>query len=171
MLAIRDARLAIFDCEPKHSMKMMESAKAFLGQAQKDAPVFKMSSKGMVGGKAVETTSESRKVQRVPVDGQITLADDFVTTPEKQVHVDKANEHLKKGDQAKALEELRLGEIDVNYTRIWMPIASAERHLDQAVKLASAGKYYEANLALKAIEDSMTVDSITLSDLPKSTVK
>lgn len=72
-------------------------------------------------------------MQRVSVDGQITLADDFVMTPEKQAHVAKANEHLKNGDQTKALEELRLGEIDVNYTRIWMPLASTEKHLDQAV--------------------------------------
>lgn len=171
MLGIRDARLAIFDGKPKIAMKLMASARTFLGQAEKDAPVFETSSKEMVGGKTVEMTSESRKVKRVPVDGQLSLADDFVMTPEKQVHVNKANEHLKKGDQAKGLEELQLGEIDVNYTRLWMPIVPAEKHLDQAIKLANDGKYYEANLALKAIEDSMIVDSITLSDLPKSTAK
>ncbi len=30
----------------------------------------------------------------------------------------------------------------------------SEKHLDRAIALASDGKYYEANLALKAIEDS-----------------
>jgi hypothetical protein len=168
LLGIRDARFAIFNGQPKIAMKLMASAKTSLTQGEKDAPVFETSSKEMVGGKTVEMTSESHKIKRVPVDGQLALADDFVMTPEKQAHVDKANEHFKKGDQAKGLEELKLGEIDVNYTRLWMPIAPAEKHLDQAIKLADEGKYYEANLALKAIEDSMTVDSVTFSELPKS---
>jgi hypothetical protein len=63
-----------------------------------------------------------------------------------------------------------LGAIDVNYTRWWLPIAPTETHLDQAIKLADESKYYEANLALKAIEDSVTVDSISFSDLP-ATIK
>jgi len=28
-------------------------------------------------------------------------------------------------------------------------------------------KYYESNLALKAIDDSLTVDSVSVTDLPK----
>lgn len=168
MLSIRNARIAIFNGDPKHATQMIESAKTFVEQAQKEAPTFELSSKETVSGRVVDTASESRKVQRVPVDGRITLADDFVMTPEKQVHAEKANEQLKKGDQAKALEELRLSAINVNYTRAWMPIESAEKHLDQAIKLANGGKYYQTNLELKAIEDSVTVDSIALSELPKS---
>ena len=102
----------------------------------------------------------------VAIDGQLSLADDFVMTPEKKVHVDKANESFKKGDHTTGLQELRLGAIDVNYTRWWIPIAPAEAHLDQAIKLANESKYYEANLALKAVEDSVTLDSISFSDLP-----
>jgi hypothetical protein len=85
------------------------------------------------------------------------------------MHVDKANESFKKGDHATGLQELRLGEIDVNYTRWWLPIAPTETHLDQAIKLARESKYYEANLALKAIEDSVTIDSISFSDLTTPT--
>jgi hypothetical protein len=49
----------------------------------------------------------------------------------------------------------------------WLPIAPSETHLEQAIKLANDSKYYEANLALKSIEDSVTIDSISFSDLPK----
>jgi hypothetical protein len=38
--------------------------------------------------------------------------------------------------------------------------------LDQAIKLATESKYYEASIALKAIEDSVTMDSISFIDLP-----
>jgi hypothetical protein len=86
--------------------------------------------------------------------------------PEKKAHIDKANEHFMKGDHATGLEELKLAAIDVNYTRWWLPVAATETHLDQAMKLANENKYYEANLALKAIEDSVTMDSIGFGDLP-----
>ncbi len=168
MMNIADARLAIFNGEPKTAMKLMESAKSALAQADKDAP-----STG--GAPSVDKAKPSSmntmgpKMRSVPVDGQLSLADDFVMTPEKKVHVDKANESFKKGDHATGLEELRLGAIDVNYTRWWLPIDPTETHLDQAIKLANESKYYEANLALKAIEDSVTMDSISFSDLPTAT--
>jgi hypothetical protein len=168
MINIGDARLAIFNGEPKAAMKLMESAKTFLAQADKDAP----STGGLTTGdnaKPGAMDTMGPKMRSVPVDGQLALADDFVMTPEKKVHVDKANESFKKGDHATGLEELRLGAIDVNYTRWWLPIAQTETHLEQAMKLANESKYYEANLALKAIEDSVTMDSISFSDLPAAT--
>ncbi len=165
------ARLAIFNGEPKVSIKLMDSAKTFIGQAEKEAPVFDTTSTMAVGGKVVGTTTEKSELKRVPVDGQLTLADNFVMTPEKKGHIDKANEHFKKGEQVKAREELRLGEIDVNYTRAWMPIEQSKKHLEQAIKLANEGKYYEANVALKAIEDSVSFDSINLHELPKNVGK
>jgi hypothetical protein len=168
MMNIGDARLAIFNGEPKTAMKLMESAKTFLAQADKDAP----STGGVTPADKANPGAMNTmgpKIRSVPVDGQLSLADDFVMTPEKKVHVDKANESFKTGDHATGLEELRLGAIDVNYTRWWLPIAPTESHLDQAIKLANESKYYEANLALKSIEDSVTMDSISFSDLPTPT--
>lgn len=120
-----------------------------------------------VEGKNIGATSETEKAQMVPVDGQVVLADDFVATPEKQARINKANEHFKNGKKKEALEELRLGEIEVNYSRVWMPLASASKHIEQATKLMNDHKYYEANLALKAISDSLIVDSVNLTELPK----
>ena len=48
-----------------------------------------------------------------------------------------------------------------------MPLASTAKHLDQAIKLMNDHKYYEANLALKAVSDSITTDSVTLTEVPK----
>jgi hypothetical protein len=115
-----------------------------------------------------ETSSTKREAVSVPVDGQLMIADDFVMTPEKKAHVDKANESLKSGSHTKAIEELRLGDIDVNYTRLWMPMASSRERLEQAIRLTRDGKFYEANLALKAIEDNLFVDSVNINELRKS---
>ncbi len=53
------------------------------------------------------------------------------------------------------------------YTRAWMPLAAAAKHLDQAVKFMDAQKYYEANLSLKAIGDSIAVDSVAINEAVK----
>jgi len=164
MANIADARLAIFNGDAKVALKLMESAKKLLIEADKDAPLLGGTTSSDKTKPAI--SSADPKLRSVPIDGQLALADDFIMTPEKKVHIDKANESFKKGDHATALEELKLGAIDVNYTRWWLPIAPTESHLTQAIKLADESKFYEANLALKAIEDSVTVDSISFSDLP-----
>jgi hypothetical protein len=104
----------------------------------------------------------------VPVDGELVLAEDFVPTPEKRARIDKANEHFRNGKAKEALEELRLGDIGVLYSRAWMPLASASKRLEQATKLMDDHKYYEANLALKAIGDSITTDSVILNESIKT---
>ncbi len=168
MREVRGARFAIFNGDPKTSMQLMENAKASVAAAEKDAPSFGTRTTMSVQGKVVGTPAvKGQKAQEIPFDGQLMLGENFVMTPEKQAHIDKANEHFKNGRNKEALEELRLGEIDVSYTRLWMPIAATNKDLDQAIKLSRDHKYYEANLALKAIEDGVVVDSVSLADTAK----
>lgn len=61
---------------------------------------------------------------------------------------------------------MRPTEIDVKYRRFWVPIIPSKAHLATAIKLADDSKYYESNLALKAIEDSVKVDTVSLRGLP-----
>jgi YfdX protein len=168
--AIREiaaARVAIFDGDPKLASDMITKAKASFAKAELEAPTFTVKATESVQGKELGTTSDTAKAAMVPVDGQLVVADDFVSTPEKQARIAKANEHFKNGEQKEGLEELRLGEVEVMYNRVWMPLASASAHIEQAIKLMNDQKYYEANLALKAIDDSLTVDSVSVTDLPK----
>jgi hypothetical protein len=164
---IMAARVAIFNGDPKLAMEMIAQAKASVSKAELEAPTFTLKTTESVQGKAPDSKSQTEKAEMVPVDGQVVLADDFVATPEKQAHVSKANEHFKNGRKKEALEELRLGEIEVHYDRVFMPLASTYKHIEQATKLMDDHKYYEANLALKAIGDSFTVDSVILIDSPK----
>lgn len=159
---IEAARLAIFSDEPKTAIKMITKAKASIAKAEREAPPLAGNSSSAPG-----TPAKTGKLEMIPVDGQLVLADDFVPTPEKQMHIAKANEHFKNGKHKEALGELRLAEIELIYNRLWMPLAPTYKHLDQAIKLIDDHKYYEANLALKAIGDSLTVESLTLTATPK----
>ena len=100
----------------------------------------------------------------IPIDGQISLADTYVPTPEKTTHVTKANDHLKNGRAKEAVEELRLGNINVTYTYVMMPLTATTQCLADAMQLATEHKFYEANLSLKAAEDGLIVNSVSLVD-------
>ena len=165
--AIREigaARVAIFNGDTKLASELIIRAKASVAKAEQEAPTFKVQTEE--SGKA-GAANETVKAPMVPVDGDLVLAEDFVPTPDKRARIEKANEHFKNGNAKDALEELRLGDIAVMYTRAWMPLAAAAKHLDQAVKYMDAQKYYEANLALKAIGDSITVDSVAINEAVK----
>jgi YfdX protein len=165
--AIREigaARLAIFNGAPETAMELLNKAKTAVNKAEQEAPTFVTKTTTTAEGNAPGTTPQPEKVQLVPVDGQLVTSEDFAPTPEKSSHIAKANEHLKNGKYKEAMEELRLGEIEVRYNRVWMPLISTEKHLDQAIKLMNEQKYYEANLALKAIDDSLVVDSVLVTE-------
>lgn len=165
--AIREigaARVAIFNGDTKLASELIIRAKASVAKAEQEAPTFKVQTEE--SGKA-GAANETVKAPMVPVDGDLVLAEDFVPTPDKRARIEKANEHFKNGNAKDALEELRLGDIAVMYTRAWMPLAAAAKHLDQAVKYMDAQKYYEANLSLKAIGDSITVNSVAINEAVK----
>ena len=172
MRAVRAVRLAIFNGDPKVAVKMMGKAKKALDAAAKDESMFVADMKTLAGNKAAHgTTSTSSSATPattwIPIDGQISLADTYVATPEKTEHIAKANEHFKSGRAKEAVEELRLGEIDVTYSRVMMPLTATTKCLADAMQLADEHKYYEANLSLKAAEDGVIVDSVGLADVPQ----
>lgn len=169
MRAVRGARMAIFNGKPELASELLNTARTSLDAAAKEAPSFALKTETSIDGKLVSSESKSGKIDLIPIDAELVLADNFVLTPEKQVHVDKANAHFKRGAKKEALTELRLGEIDVTYMRVLLPIDATKKHIDEAIKLTGAHKYYEANLAMKAAEDGLLVDSVTLVDMPDDT--
>ena len=171
-LALRDveaARLAIFTGHLKTAADLIVQAKADINKASKGISAA-IQPEGTDSDSSIKAPSESapQDLAMIPVDGQLSVADDFVATPEKQAHIDKANENIKKGNHEQALEELHLGQIAIVYSRLWMPVVPAEKHLDQAADLMNQQKYYEANLALKAVGDSLTAESIALTGDPRN---
>jgi hypothetical protein len=48
-----------------------------------------------------------------------------------------------------------------------MPLKTTQKHVKSAESLLDAKKYYEANLALKAAQDGLVIDTTALVDVPK----
>jgi hypothetical protein len=153
MRSIHAARVAIFNGDPKVCGEMLTKANEDLIKAAKDETAAKM------------------KTDSIAIDGSMALADTFVPSEKKAGHIAKANEHFKAGHSKEGLEELKLGEIDVSFTRILMPLEATKKRLATAIALANEHKYYECNLALKAAEDGIETDSVSLFEVPQSSDK
>ncbi len=172
--AIHVARLAIFNGETKMADKLLDRAKKDLDEATKDAQTFASDLNAADHEKKAGEKSQAEKnnkMEMIPIDGNIAVADTFVGTTDRNKHIEKANEHLKAGQSKQALEELRLGEVDVVFTRVLLPLESTKKRVADAEKLVGEHKYYEANLCLKAAEEGVVVDAIDLVGTPKTEQK
>ena len=169
MRAARGARIAIFNGHTGLAAKLVGVAMTDLKAAEKHAAVIGPDGVFTVKSPADIGSNKPADDRFIPLDGQILLADNYVVTPEKSAAIKNANEHLAKGEHQKAAEVLKLASVDVAYSRVMMPLAATQAHLQTAADLVAKKQYYEANLALKAAQDGLKVDTISLVDtMPKS---
>ena len=156
MREIHAARLAIFNGD-------IDSATKFTSEAQTN---FNMAEKA-VGEYQIKTNKSTNSADAfIPFDMKIELSEGFVPTEDKHEHLVKANEYLKSGDQQKAIEVLRLANIEVTVSAAMLPAKSSMKHVKDAVDLLKNSKFYEANLALKAVEDSVILDFYSIDAIP-----
>lgn len=171
MREIRWGRVAIFDGDIKQAKDLLDKSKKTLTEVQKQAPelVVTVKSEEKVDGKTVSNQKMTKTKDLVPIDAGLVLSEDFVPTPEKSEKIKQANEHLKQHNTKKAIEVLREADIDISISRVLMPVNDTLNHVDKAIGLLAQNKFYEANLALKAAEDGLIVDSVLLHEpLPAS---
>lgn len=167
MRDVRAARLAIFNGDTDAAKQFVEDAKADLNKAKTDATVVK--SKNSEGNKGNENEESTQAAGNwIPIDGELMVADNFVSTPEKTEHIKQGNQKLKEGKTEEAMQHLNLAEVDIGFTRLLMPLDKTEAHINQAADLIENEKYYQANVALKAAEEGLNLDTVMLVGLPKS---
>jgi hypothetical protein len=164
MRNLNGARLAIFNGQPDRAKTYVGDAKTSIAAAVTDADKYALEVHAEHVKK--EHQENMKKDQYVPFDAALTVANEFVPTKEKAAHIAKANEHLKNGEKKKAMEELKLGEIDVAVSASMVPVEFAKAHIDDAAKLIGEHKYYEANLALKAVDDAVVVETYAVDAVP-----
>ena len=172
-MAMREAgfaRVAIFDGQLDQAQTLIEQAQAHLKDAKKNAPEITVTVKAVekMGDKTIDSTKITETNNFIPIDTSLTLAEDFVATPEKTAKINEANEHLLKGNHEKANEILKEAGIDVSVTRFLVPLDFVTSQVDKASSLLKDQKYYEANLALKGAVDSMITDTVLFTE-PGST--
>ncbi len=106
--AMRDvslARLAIFNGQPAEAKTYTNEAETALEKAKTDDTAFTKAESDLKAPSGMAQRGSGAKASTtatiwIPVDGSLTLGEDYVETPEKSAGVAKANELLKKGTQA-----------------------------------------------------------------------
>jgi hypothetical protein len=177
--AFRDvhlARLAIFDGHTDQAKKFVDAAKAAIAKAKNDDAVFVKAEASLKSpaGTSQRTTaqgggdnSSTTTTAWLPIDGALTLGEDYAATPAKAAGVAKANDQLKKGDHKQAMETLKLSGINVSFVMEVAPLDKTINGIDDADGLIWAGLYYEGNQALKGIEDAIRFDVADANGAPE----
>ncbi|MCC6195174.1 MAG: YfdX family protein [Burkholderiales bacterium] len=156
MREVQAARLAIFNGSPDQAQKFISQAKANMQLAQGKAKDF-----------AINTQKQAASGDAyIPIDTSLALSEGFKATKEKQAAIDKANQHLAKGEHKNAVEVLRLANIDLTESAALIPAKAVLSHINDAATLIGEKKYYEANLALKAAEDAVIVEAYSVDAIP-----
>lgn len=154
---IRVARISIFNGAPDDALTYAQAALANFDDALKMKDTLQVDTrKDAPDGDAY-----------LPFDTSLMLAEGFLPTEEKAEKIDKANGHIANGETDQALETLKLAEVDVTLSAALVPAQTSRDHIADAVSLIRDGKFYEANLALKAVEDSVIIESYSVDTLPE----
>jgi hypothetical protein len=98
------------------------------------------------------------------VAGDLSIAEDFTKVPAKVDAVNKANDQMKNGDRDGAIETLRLADVTIRFTLAAVPLQKTIADVDTADGLLTARQYYEANLALKKVQDSVRYAELDQTD-------
>jgi hypothetical protein len=169
---VQAARVAIYEADPDLAKKSIDDASDALEKAQTDSTAFTKAEadlKPRAGAKPDTATKPSTTpVAWLPIDGELTLGENFVATPEKSAALAEANKHLAAGDRKAAIDKLKLANVDVFYTIAAVPLAQTVADVDKAKQLIDNGKYYEANAAMKKVVDSVRYDTVAAEAEPKS---
>lgn len=160
MRNVHGARLAIFNGLPERAQTYVDAAATRIGATVKEADKY-----------ALDIKAPKADDRYVPFDASLTVLDTYKPSFERDKSIAKANEHLHKGEKKEAMEVLKLGAIDVAANTSLIPAKFAKEHIEEAAKLLSEGKYYEANLALKAVDDAVVVETYAMDAIPKPKVK
>lgn len=156
MRDVGSARLALFNGLPGQAQVYIDAAVTRSAAALKDADKYALDLKA----------SNKDGEKYVPFNAGLTVAETLEPSKEMQKHTAGANRHMRRSETKKAMETLKVDEIDFAIATDLLPIQTAKTHIEDAARLIGEGKYYEANLALKAVQDSVITEILDTDAVP-----
>jgi len=172
------ARVAIFDGRVEAAKKFVSEADRDFGKAKTDDAVFTKAEADLksahsqsyqaagTGRSASSTDAMKKPIAWLPVNGAITINEDYTADTTKTAAVADANKSLKSGDRKGAMEKLKLAGMDVDITLAVVPVEQTIRDVHQAAELINDGKYYEGSQLLRQVQESERFDIADI-DVPK----
>ncbi|MHA3914452.1 YfdX family protein [Halovulum sp. GXIMD14793] len=153
----RAARLALFEND-------IDAAKARVAEAMAEFVDAELKFNDLTIG---DTEVPEGAAEFLPFDISMTLDETFTVTEEAKQALTEAGALFQSGSDDEAIETLRLASIDVNISAALLPIVDTSEQLTAAQAALDEGKYFEANLALKALEDGVVVRVFSIDAIPE----
>jgi hypothetical protein len=123
---------------------------------------------GASNGMPAEMADQKKPIAWLPIDGAITINEDYTANPAKTAAVADANKSLKSGDRKSAMEKLKLADMKVDVTLAVIPLEQTIKYTHQAASLINDNKYYEASQVLRQAQDNLRFDIASIPDTPTS---
>lgn len=150
------ARVAIFDNKIDQAKTLLDDAIKSLSTS--DADLTKL---------MVAATDEAGATPEfLPIDTSMSMAEGFKPDDAASTALQKAKSQFDAKQNDEALDTLRVAKIDMTIQIALLPAGPTVKELKDAKALLDEGKYFETNLALKAIEDSIVVRSFSIDAIP-----
>lgn len=159
---ISATRIAIFNANMSGARALLDDAKQKLlklSDNAEEATIEEMTTSG---------TDKPVVTHWVSADGMVDVVDDYQADDMKSAHIKAANEKLKAGDHQKAMEELKLANIDVTYSRLLMPLEATMKDVNKAIDMIGKGQIYEANVVLKGAQNGFKWNTVSVLEAPKT---
>lgn len=153
---VRAARLAIMDNDAEVAKAEITEATNVLTQGEVDLKALRVA----------DTEKPDAEREYLPFDMSMTLADEYKPTEESETALKKAKDLMQSGDKDKAVDVLRGASVDINISAALLPEASSMESLKKASEQIDSKDYFDANLTLKSIEDSVIVRTFGLNAIP-----
>lgn len=102
----------------------------------------------------------------IRINSTITVTEDYLPEEKKADAINKANQKIKEGDKQGAMAALKLAGVSVIENQELIPLQQVRKDVSTALSLMKEGKFYQAGLMLKSSQDSIIVDSQSVSESP-----
>lgn len=156
MRDLQNARWAIFNGNTNQAQTFADAARLRIGKADNESEKY-----------ALDVKAPKANDSYVPYDAEMTVMDSFQANGNHSTKIARVTKHKHQSEKPNKNDTLKLTDTDVVLSTDMVPVNFAKAHIDHASTLINQGKYYQANLALKAVDDAVFVQSYALEDVPK----
>lgn len=153
---VQAARLALFNNETATAKQELEAAKTLL----------KDSEAALTPKMLHDFTMAGSKTNYLPVDMQMSLTESFKATDENKQALQKAYGLFETAKADEAVDVLRVAAIDVRVSAAMVPYEETLKNIDAALGNIEKGSFFEANLNLKSIHDSIVTREFGIDAIP-----
>jgi hypothetical protein len=152
----------------------VQKAQAMLTRAKSDDMVFTKAESelkvptGTTQRGPANATPSTTRIAWLPIGGMMTIDEDYTANTGKGAGVAQADAQMKQGNTKRALDTLKLHDVDVNFVEQVAPLDATLKSVDQAASLLAQDHYFAANQALKNVDDGVRVDEQSYIGKPET---